>query len=72
MNEAKNNKNSTEQAVNYTDLLAEVKNTVAERHGYPDNIMGSRWDYAMMLTHRRKAQIQLYEEVLAELCLSCR
>ena len=28
MNEAKNNKNSTEQAVNYTDLLAAVKNTV--------------------------------------------
>lgn len=72
MNEAKNIKKTTEQAVNYTDLLAAVKNTVAERHGYPDNIIGSRWDYAMMLTHRRKAQIQLYEEVLAELYLNCR
>lgn len=51
---------NTAKPMAYDALLAAVKNTVAERHGYPDNIIGCRWDYAMMLTHRRKAQIQLY------------
>ena len=44
-----------------------AKDTVAKRHGYPDNILGTSWKYAMMLTHRRKAQCKLYEEVLVEL-----
>ncbi len=67
-----NNKTSTtSKDIVYDRLLAAAKNTIAKKHGYPDNILGNRWDYAMMLTHRRKAQIQLYEEVLEELYLNC-
>lgn len=47
-----------------------IKDNVAKRHGYPDNIMGSSWEYAMMITHRTKLQIRLYEEALAELAFN--
>jgi hypothetical protein len=43
-----------------------IKDNVAKRHGYPDNIIGTRWEYAMMITHRTKLQIRLYEEALVE------
>jgi len=49
------------------DIINIVKNNVAKRHGYSDNVLGTRWEYAMMLTHRTKCQIKLYEEVLIEL-----
>lgn len=61
---------TTEPAFAVEPVLAAVnlaKDTVAKRHGYPDNILGTSWEYAMMLTHRRKAQCNLYEEVLVEL-----
>jgi hypothetical protein len=44
-----------------------AKDTVAKRHGYSRNILGTSWEYAMMLTHRKKAQLALYEEVINEL-----
>lgn len=47
-----------------------IKDNVAKRHGYPDNIMGTSWEYAMMLTHRTKRQIRLYEEALVELAFN--
>jgi len=47
-----------------------IKDNVAKRHGYPDNIMGTSWEYAMMITHRTKLQIRLYEEALAELAFN--
>lgn len=47
-----------------------IKDNVAKRHGYPDNIMGTSWEYAMMITHRTKRQIRLYEEALAELAFN--
>jgi hypothetical protein len=59
--ESKKADSSQLAAVNY------AKETVAKRHGYFDNVIGTRWEYAMMLTHRRKAQLDLYEEVLIEL-----
>lgn len=47
-----------------------IKDNVAKRHGYPDNIMGTSWEYAMMITHRTKRQIRLYEEALVELAFN--
>ena len=52
------------------DAVNLIKDNVAKRHGYPDNIMGTSWEYAMMITHRTKMQIQLYEEALAELAFN--
>lgn len=46
--------------------IEQIKEIVAERYNYPDGILGTRWEYAMTLTHRRKRQIELYEEVLKE------
>ena len=43
-------------------LLAKEK--VAKQYGYPDNIMGTSWEYAMMCTHRTKRQLFLYDEVI--------
>jgi len=48
-------------------IILKVKDEVAKSHGYPDNILGTSWQYAMQLTHRRKAQINLYEEVCLKL-----
>ena len=48
-------------------LIDEIKEMVAERHNYADNVLGNRWDFAMMITHRKKKQLQLYEEVILEL-----
>ena len=44
--------------------IKEIKESVAKSHGYSNNILGTRWEYAMISTHRTKAQIKLYEEVL--------
>lgn len=63
-NENGNNANRVLEAVNL------IKNNVAKRHGYPDNIMGTSWEYAMMITYRTKLQIRLYEEALAELAFN--
>jgi len=49
------------------DIVNLIKDNIAKKHGYPDDIMGTRWEYAMIITHRRKMQIQLYEEALVEL-----
>lgn len=70
MNKKQNPTQPTKTAIAVDTVLAAVnfaKETVAKRHGYPDNILGTSWEYAMMLTHRRKAQCDLYEEVLVEL-----
>lgn len=49
------------------DKILLVKESIAISYGYPNNILGNAWDYAMMITHRRKAQIKLYEEVCFKL-----
>jgi hypothetical protein len=48
-------------------IILYVKESVAKSHGYPDNILGTAWNYAMMCTHRHKAQLKLYEEVCFKL-----
>ena len=65
---------SKEQKGNDANRMLEavnlIKDNVAKRHGYPDNIMGTSWEYAMIITHRTKMQIQLYEEALTELAFN--
>jgi len=46
-------------------VIERIKNQVAEEYGYEDNVLGTRWEFAMQLTHRTKRQIQLYEAVIA-------
>jgi uncharacterized protein with PIN domain len=45
-------------------LIKEVKEKVAEWHGY-ELSMPTKWNYAMVLHHRTKQQILLYEEVIS-------
>ncbi len=44
-----------------------IKEQVAKEYGFEDNVLGTRWNYAMQLTHRTKKQIELYEEVIKRL-----
>ena len=46
------------------EIINKVKEQVALNHGYPDNILGTSWEYAMYLTHRTKRQLELYDEVI--------
>lgn len=46
------------------DLINKTKDFVAETEGYEDGILGTRWEYAMQLTHRRKKQIIMHERVI--------
>jgi len=43
-----------------------IKEQVAKDYGF-ENMFGGRWKYAMMILHRRKKQIELYEEVIKRL-----
>ena len=66
-NKASTNHENGNDANRVLDAVNLIKDNVAKRHGYPDNIMGTSWEYAMVITHRTKLQIRLYEEALAEL-----
>lgn len=41
-----------------------IKEIVAKDAGFSDEVVGTAWDYAMMLTYRTKQQRELYEEVI--------
>ncbi len=43
--------------------IDEIKEFVAKRCGF-NSMFGTYWKTAMLLTHRKKKQIELYEEVL--------
>lgn len=45
-------------------LIEIAKKQVAQRYGFEAGILGSEWDYAMQITHRKKLQIEMYETVL--------
>jgi len=45
------------------EIILKAKKFVAEEHGYSDEVLGSAWEYAMQLTHRRKMQITMYEDL---------
>ena len=48
--------------------IIEIKEKIAKQAGYPSGIVNeSAWDYAMLMTHRTKAQLELYERVILEL-----
>jgi hypothetical protein len=70
MAETTNTNDTGNDANRVLEAVSLIKDNVAKRHGYPDNIMGTSWEYAMMITHRTKLQIQLYEEALAELAFN--
>jgi predicted metal-dependent hydrolase len=44
------------------DTIREFKERIAERFGFTDPIAGfSKWNYAMMIMHRKKVQIEMYD-----------
>ncbi|NOU19405.1 MAG: hypothetical protein HOO91_17755 [Bacteroidales bacterium] len=49
------------------DRITRIKIEVARKKGYAGYVQGTEWEFAMILTHRTKRQIALYEEVLREL-----
>jgi hypothetical protein len=48
-------------------LINDTKEQIAIKHGYPNNVLGTAWEYAMQLTHRTKKQIELHNEVACAL-----
>jgi len=44
-------------------IIQNAKEEIAGNKGYPDGVLGSKWDFAMSVTHRTKKQIALYEEL---------
>ncbi len=54
--------------MNKEQIIAQIKEDVAEAAGYTNEVFVSRWQYAMMLTHRTKQQLVLYERVIDVVC----
>ena len=52
------------------DYINSVKEKVAQNYGFPDEIFGTRWNFAMSTTHRTKRQIQMYEDVITEIVIN--
>jgi len=49
-----------------------VKNEVAQEYGFNENPIGATlWDYAMIITHRTKKQIGMYDRVCVKLAHYC-
>lgn len=46
--------------------IADIKEKIALKNGYKLKI-GTHWEYAMQVTDRTKKQIEMYEEVIAEI-----
>ncbi|MCH7851121.1 MAG: hypothetical protein IH845_05755 [Nanoarchaeota archaeon] len=51
------------EELTWKEIVERTKEHMAKHNGF-DNMFGGYWKIAMMYTHRRKAQIQLYESVL--------
>ncbi len=52
-------------------IIDKIKNQVAKELGFTGEwTNGNRWKWAMMETNRKKAQLNLYEEVLSRLELA--
>lgn len=50
------------------DLLIMLKEEVAKDFGYTEAVMcGSRWEYAMLLSHRTKRERQMYDALCNKL-----
>ena len=47
------------------ELINKTKNLVAEQYGFADGILGTRWEFGMQITHRRKKQLNMYEDVIS-------
>jgi hypothetical protein len=44
--------------------IKKAKEQVANRYGFTSCIFGSNWNDAMMIAHRTKRQINMYEDVI--------
>jgi len=48
----------------WEEIVEATKDYIAERNGFQEGIIGTSWEFAMAITHRKKAQIKLYEAVI--------
>lgn len=75
MNTQENIKNAETKPDTYTVLatvVSMVKNEVAEEYGFTEAVIGNTpWDYAMIVTHRTKKQIKMYERLCMRLAHYC-
>ena len=46
------------------NIIYKVKKQVAKEYGFEKMFGKSGWDYAMLITHRTKKQIEMYERVI--------
>ena len=51
----------------WKDVVDKTKNHIAKINGFKEGVLGSSWNYAMNITHRKKSQIELYDAVIAAL-----
>ena len=53
-------------------LVSMVKEEVAEEYGFKEAlIVDTKWDYAMIMHHRTKKQIEMYERLCMKLAHYC-
>lgn len=75
MNTDKTIKNAETKPDTYAVLatvVSMVKNEVAEEYGFAEAVIGNTpWDYAMIVTHRTKKQIEMYERLCMKLAHYC-
>jgi hypothetical protein len=75
MSEQIDNKETETKPELYTVLatvVSMVKEEVAEEYGFKKAfIVDTKWDYAMMIHHRTKKQIEMYERLCMKLAHYC-
>ena len=49
-----------------SSIIEKIKERVAIKNGF-DMKMSTCWNYAMLITHRTKQQLKLYDEVIEDL-----
>lgn len=52
------------------EIIEKAKTKVALRNGYDKDLFGSPWEDAMQFNHRKKKQLDLYEQVIEEIAVS--
>ena len=48
----------------WKEIVNKTKDYIAKHNGFEEGILGSSWNFAMQITHRKKSQIELYEAVI--------
>lgn len=70
--ESKEKETKSELHTALATLVSMVKEEVAIEYGFTEAlIVDTKWDYAMMIHHRTKKQIEMYERLCMKLAHYC-